>query len=375
MTTTNTIMGHLLIVISLLSCGNNVTESMIIEGNLNGLPDGTVYLLNEKRTAIDSAHSSKGHFLFTIPFAKTSIHGMVYVTLEHIDADKKKRIFQFNSNRRFNNAPLRLQYFCLENGIKITGKLNEFTLKDFKLPANILLVYPDTLGGGRETAVMYNTSYDFKIEQTDSMYNELDALVKKNRESFYLMHELTINESNFKVEQLKKLYDSFDEEVQNGGDGVALKKFIERRTYNKTLHNIYLADTLNAKKLVVEKREGLQMLVFWASWCGPCIIEVPEIEKLRQKFLHTDELKITSISVDKNPDEWKGMVKKLNMNWSQLWLDPTFVDDYKDQFQFNGTIPMILFVNSKGTVVKKYIGNEEKNFDEWVLLVQSQIGK
>lgn len=50
-----------------------------------------------------------------------------------------------------------------------------------------------------------------------------------------------------------------------------------------------------------ETAEGLVLVDFWATWCGPCLMQAPILEQLSQEF-DEDELKIVKMDVDENPN-------------------------------------------------------------------------
>ena len=50
-----------------------------------------------------------------------------------------------------------------------------------------------------------------------------------------------------------------------------------------------------------ETKEGLVLVDFWATWCGPCLMQSPILEKLYQE-LSADDLKILKMDVDENPE-------------------------------------------------------------------------
>ena len=52
---------------------------------------------------------------------------------------------------------------------------------------------------------------------------------------------------------------------------------------------------------VEETKDGLVLIDFWATWCGPCRMQAPILEQLAQE-LSEDELKIVKLDVDENPN-------------------------------------------------------------------------
>lgn len=59
------------------------------------------------------------------------------------------------------------------------------------------------------------------------------------------------------------------------------------------------------------------LIDFWASWCGPCLRELPNVVDCYEKY-HSRGFEIIGISFDNNKEAWLAAVKRLHMTWTQL---------------------------------------------------------
>ena len=83
----------------------------------------------------------------------------------------------------------------------------------------------------------------------------------------------------------------------------------------------------------------------WATWCAPCIKEIPYISKLEAAY-DKSNVKIISISVDKDFDKWKNYVLENNLNsMHHFWNDGMIFSDYSINY-----LPRYMIVDSSGHI-------------------------
>lgn len=99
------------------------------------------------------------------------------------------------------------------------------------------------------------------------------------------------------------------------------------------------------------------LIDFWASWCGPCRAEMPNVKKAYEQF-HPKGFEIVGISLDNNKEAWLGAVKQLGMTWPQL-SDLKAWKCEAAQIYYIKAIPATLLIGPDGKVVASNLRAEQ----------------
>ena len=109
---------------------------------------------------------------------------------------------------------------------------------------------------------------------------------------------------------------------------------------------------------LVRKSEHPIIISFWATWCAPCLHEIPYFQETVKKYANQKvELVLVSLDFkDSYPSAIESFIKKKNYQASFYWLNETNADHFcpKIDPKWDGSIPATLFVNNKTGYRKFY---------------------
>lgn len=133
------------------------------------------------------------------------------------------------------------------------------------------------------------------------------------------------------------------QEAQNG-------KFVDFTMNDVNGKPVKASDVIKANKLT--------LIDFWASWCGPCRMELQSAVIPAYKYFHSKGFEILGVSLDSSRDSWVGAIQSMGLNWIH-------VSDLKGwrcaaaQTYGVSSIPASLLVDSEGKVVGKNLRGEQ----------------
>ncbi|MCC8409878.1 AhpC/TSA family protein [Mucilaginibacter sp. UR6-1] len=350
------------------SCKQNNT--VIIKGDIKGLNTGMVYLAKTYPIGgepFDSAKITNSQFEFNIHPDTVIEPDLVMLTYNR--DGKQEPLFVTHQEAKI-TAQGRNGYdsFMLEPGtIEIKG--------DFSKPNAKAMVT-----GGPQNK-FYFKNYDLPFIQISIDSNQrtaqaarINKLIKGTPDAFYTIHALQNLQYDFDHKTLETFYNNFSDAVKTSHKGRQFKQFIDDQPASK---NIFLQshffDVKNQSLPVLDSTKKLNIVIFWASWCGPCRKEIPSLKKIYSQ-VPSDNIRMVSISIDDEKADWQTAMAQEKMPWQQLLIQPA--EKNRADARYNlGFIPQIYIVDQHNKVVKKINGFEEGGDKEIINFIDQYLAK
>jgi thiol-disulfide isomerase/thioredoxin len=118
-------------------------------------------------------------------------------------------------------------------------------------------------------------------------------------------------------------------------------------------------NTPDQKPLALSSLKGKVVLIdFWASWCGPCRAENPNVVKAYGKY-NPKGFDIFSVSLDADAEKWKMAIQKDNLSWKNHVCDfKGWQSSVVPQYGFKG-IPYNVLIDKEGKIIAKNLRGQQ----------------
>ena len=138
----------------------------------------------------------------------------------------------------------------------------------------------------------------------------------------------------------------------SSGDAV-LSGTIDRSHKGSQLPELTFADPAG-RALQLSSLKGKPLLInLWATWCGPCVAELPMLDRLAGK----GQTKVLTVSQDMaQPEKIAAFLTSRGLNNLEPWLDP----ENQLNFHYNtGILPTSVYYDAAGREVWRYVGGHD----------------
>ena len=120
------------------------------------------------------------------------------------------------------------------------------------------------------------------------------------------------------------------------------------------IDDIILADASGKMKNLESLRGNVVLIDFWASWCRPCRMEIPNFKKLYESY-HSSGFDIFSVSVDNDMFAWRTALEQEKMPWINVRDDQKI---YSNKYNVS-SIPFTILIDKEGKIIAKGLRGPE----------------
>ena len=347
-------------VAAILLAGCSSSHSYKVTGTVEGAADGDTVLLQE-RTAnglapMDTAIIRNGKFTFT---GRQDSAVNRYITYAKGNRQHLNDFFLENSN-------IQVQ---LGHPGKVSGTPNNDAYQAFIDQMNQSVKGQRELYAAMQKQGITDEERKGLLEQINEKETERQDILAKcihdNIQNAVGLHLLSNFNFMLDPEQLAPLLERLPEQhlakegiaelvqyVEAVKKTAAGQKFTDFSMQDPEGNTVKLSDFIGKNKCTA--------IDFWASWCGPCRREIPELAKVYEKYKGKG-FGIVGVSLDRDKEDWVNAIKELKMGWAHM-SDLKFWECEGAQLYAVRSIPHLVLVAQDGTILER--GLHAKELDE-----------
>ena len=346
--------------------GNKKNSSFQLKGTLSDSKAETLYLEklgSAKQVIIDSVIlDENGNFEFTnytpkIGFYRIKTNDKNFAMLVLDSADK---VTITGSVKDLGNT------FKVEGSPETTIFIEYNNLsksRDIKLDslnkAFQLLMETNKMDSKRmdSLSAIFETPYNSIINQTNTLMVDK---ISKNTNMYSSIMAIQALDPDKYSDLYKSLDAGLSKKFPNDKNVIMFHEVVERMlstNIGQFAPEISLPSP-DGKEIALSSLKGKLVLIdFWASWCGPCRKEMPNVIKIYSKFKNKG-FEIYGVSLDQDKEKWMEAITKDGINWPQV-SDLKYWDNVAARIYNVQGIPYTVLIDKDGKIIAKNLRGQE----------------
>ena len=289
---------------------------LTIEGKVKGIKEGTLHLLvttgEDKIDTICSVPFKKSKFKLVTKTAEPMVVHIVLegyqggFTLLTVPGEKYKALLSNDEQAYIKGGTLNETYTAhMKKSDSMRVVINGLRERYDKARKD---------GKFRSASLVNDT-----LKRAEKSWNEMTTQFLSSNDNLISAYTLYSNivMRDMSLGETKRLYASLGEGAKGNHCARIIKERIERmeKTANNAVAPDFTATDINGNEVTMSKVPGkIKIIDFWASWCGPCRLNNPELKALYDEY-HPKGLEVIGVSLDHKELNWKKAIEKDGLNW------------------------------------------------------------